>query len=168
MATFSSTSITSERRSSKRPSLISLASLTSIASIDSCVPFGTDDNPIVVTTTISTTSRTYPATVPPPFATSRGSDDILPRPRRGAPPVAPAKSAAECKQKGGVARTLRRAVGFQRTRLDPALCKEWCSNLKKITVAPPSLHPPVASQSVENWLIPAYGQSDQISEPQIL
>ncbi|KAJ7140759.1 hypothetical protein C8R44DRAFT_726481 [Mycena epipterygia] len=128
MATFRSTSITSERRSPKRRlsliSLISLASLASVPSIDSCVAF-TDDKPIVVTTTVSTTSRTYPATVPPPFTTSRGSDDILPRPRRGAPPVAPAKITTKCTQKGGVVRTLRRAVGFQRTQLDPALYEEW-------------------------------------------
>ncbi|KAF8173172.1 hypothetical protein K438DRAFT_1772272 [Mycena galopus ATCC 62051] len=117
MATFRTTSITAEKRPTKR---ISLNSLSSLASIGSSV-----DTPIVVTTTISTTTRTYPATVPPPFATSLGSDDVLPRPRRGAPPVAPAVSAEERTPKQrGVVRTLRRAVGL-RTPLDPALCEGW-------------------------------------------
>jgi hypothetical protein len=70
---------------------------------------------------------TYPMTVPPPFATSLGSDERLPRPQRGAPPVAPAKTAEERKQQqhNGVAHTLRRAIGLERTRLDPALCEGW-------------------------------------------
>ncbi|KAJ7442700.1 hypothetical protein B0H11DRAFT_2251307 [Mycena galericulata] len=131
MATFRTTSITADRRSAKRPSLSSLASLTS-ASITSLASTDSDGpRPIIVITTVSTTSRSQPATVPPPFATSLGSDEILPRPRQGAPPVAPATTPAEReaeqKEKRGVVHKLRRAVGIQPTAspLDPALCEGW-------------------------------------------
>ncbi|KAF7375405.1 hypothetical protein MSAN_00428100 [Mycena sanguinolenta] len=121
MATFRTISITADKRPTRRISLTSLSSLASMASsVDSRI-----DIPIVVTTTISTTTRTHPATVPPPFTTSRGSDDILPRPQRGAPPVAPALSPEERKQKQrGVKHSLRRAIGL-RAPLDPALCEGW-------------------------------------------
>ncbi|KAJ7505070.1 hypothetical protein B0H11DRAFT_1905146 [Mycena galericulata] len=127
MATFRTTSITADRRSSKRPSLSSLASLTS-ASITSLASTDSDGpRPIIVITTVSTTSRSQPATVPPPFATSLGSDEILPRPRRGAPPVAPTMTPIEReeeqKQKRGVVHKLRRTVGIQ--PLDAALCEGW-------------------------------------------
>ncbi|KAJ7034080.1 hypothetical protein C8F04DRAFT_1260344 [Mycena alexandri] len=120
MATFRITSITTEKRSSRR---FSLSSITSFASTDSLVSVS-NEHPIVVTTTVSNTSMTYPATVPPPFTTSLGSDEILPRPRRGAPPVAPAKNAEErkkAKQAGG----LRALIGLKRVRMDPALCEGW-------------------------------------------
>jgi hypothetical protein len=122
MASFRTISITAEKRPSNVKRL-SLASLASIASIDSG---SSVEKPIVVSTSVSTTTTTYPMTVPPPFATSLGSDKRLPRPRRGAPPVAPAKSAEErSQQQKGVAHTLRRAIGLKRTRLDPALCEGW-------------------------------------------
>ncbi|KAJ6594845.1 hypothetical protein B0H19DRAFT_1366605 [Mycena capillaripes] len=126
MRTFRTTSITAEnsKRNSNRVSLGSFASLVSLTSLDSGSSI---DTPIVVTTTVSTTTVTYPGTVPPPFAPSLGSDERLPRPRHGAPPVAPAMSLEERqrKQQGGVTRSLRRAVGLERTRLDPALCEGW-------------------------------------------
>ncbi|KAJ6594820.1 hypothetical protein B0H19DRAFT_1057044 [Mycena capillaripes] len=125
MRTFRTTSISADKRPSNRISLVSLSSLVSLASIDSGI---SSESPIVVTTTISTTTATYPGTVPPPFAPSLGSDERLPRPRRGAPPVAPAKSTEERKReqsKGRVVHALRGAVGLKRTRLDPALCEGW-------------------------------------------
>ncbi|KAJ6483961.1 hypothetical protein C8R45DRAFT_931417 [Mycena sanguinolenta] len=124
MATFRTTSISADKRPSKR---ISLSSLASLASIDSgCSSL--ESKPIVVTTTISTTTATYPMTVPPPFATSLGSDERLPRPRRGAPPVTPVKNAVERRerQESKLVQTLRRAMGLETTQLDPALCEGWC------------------------------------------
>ncbi|KAJ7919690.1 hypothetical protein B0H13DRAFT_2320159 [Mycena leptocephala] len=139
MASFRTISITSEKRPSNVKRL-SLASLASFASIDS--GSNSVESPIVVSTTVSTTTTTYPMTVPPPFATSLGSDERLPRPQRGAPPVAPAKTAEERKQQlhHGVAHTLRRAIGLERTRLDPALCEGWwyiskSFDLRKRTIA---------------------------------
>ncbi|KAF8157455.1 hypothetical protein K438DRAFT_1986578 [Mycena galopus ATCC 62051] len=122
MATFRTTSISAGKGAYKRLSLGSLASLASIESGSSI-----ESKPIVVTTTVSTTTATYPMTVPPPFATSLGSDERLPRPRRGAPPVAPAQSAAERKQaqQSSLLRTLRSTVGLETTRIDPALCEGW-------------------------------------------
>ncbi|KAJ7235602.1 hypothetical protein B0H12DRAFT_136071 [Mycena haematopus] len=107
MATFRTASITAEKRT-KRISLTSLSLLTSVGSS-------------ILTTTNGT--RIYP--VPLPFATSRGSNNPVPRPRRGAPPVAPAMSVEERKQKqGGVLHTLRRVVGLK-APLHPALCEGW-------------------------------------------
>ncbi|KAJ7487985.1 hypothetical protein FB451DRAFT_1390949 [Mycena latifolia] len=122
MATFRTTSISASKRSSKRISLVE--SIVSLASLDSSSTDGDTPRAIVVTTTVSTTRTTYlyPAPVPPPFATSLGSDDVLPRPKHGAPPVAPA---AQGSDKRGIVWTLRRAVGLERTRLDPALCEGW-------------------------------------------
>ncbi|KAJ7352016.1 hypothetical protein DFH08DRAFT_956834 [Mycena albidolilacea] len=130
MATFRTTSITAERRPTRRISLVSLSSLSSLASIGSSTS-ASDPPVLVVTTTVSTTTTTLPATVPPPFTTSRGSDDVLPRPRRGrgAPPVAPAAErnlhnhSSNGKGKG-VVPTLRRAIGLK-TPLNPALCEGW-------------------------------------------
>ncbi|KAJ7149612.1 hypothetical protein C8R46DRAFT_1230291 [Mycena filopes] len=131
MATFRiNTTITaseSKRRSSKR---LSIASIASLASSNSSVYSATEDNPIVVTTTVSTTSAPYPypAPVPPPFTTSRGSDELLPRPRHGAPPVAPAQTAEERAKKQKRRRSL---LGFAVRRkpevapLNPALCEGW-------------------------------------------
>ncbi|KAJ7031036.1 hypothetical protein C8F04DRAFT_1397559 [Mycena alexandri] len=149
-ATFRTTLISAskQRAPTRRISLLSLASSiastsssftgTSILSSggDSCL---SSTNlaafPIVVTTTTSTTSVTYPATVPPPFATSLGSDDVLPRPRRGAPAVLPAKSVEERmkaqKRREQRSAALWRAIGLKPTggRSDPALCEGWCNTL---------------------------------------
>ncbi|KAJ7733690.1 hypothetical protein B0H16DRAFT_1468032 [Mycena metata] len=127
MATFTTTSITADRRSSNRSSLSSITSITSFASTPSGNIIITErPGPIVVTTTVSTSTRTYPATVPPPFTCSLGSDERLPRPRRGAPPVAPAKSIEERKEqrRRSLVGTLRCVVGLK-PPLNPALCKEW-------------------------------------------
>ncbi|KAJ7173201.1 hypothetical protein C8R46DRAFT_1255100 [Mycena filopes] len=127
MATFRiNTTITASKRSSKR---LSIASIASLASSNSSV-CATEDKPIVVTTTVSTTSAPYPypAPVPPPFTTSRGSDELLPRPRHGAPAVAPAVSAEERARKQKRRRSL---LGFVVGRksdapaLNPALCEGW-------------------------------------------
>ncbi|KAJ7017821.1 hypothetical protein C8F04DRAFT_1331409 [Mycena alexandri] len=127
MATFRTTTITAEKRSSKRLSALSFSSITSFASSSASVA-ASEDNPIVVTTTVSTTSAPYPypAPVPPPFTTSRGSDDVLPRPRHGAPVVAPAKSVEQRRkeQKRRCSR-LSFVVGRKREALDPALCEGW-------------------------------------------
>ncbi|KAJ7187827.1 hypothetical protein C8R46DRAFT_1241144 [Mycena filopes] len=129
MATFRTTSITTGKRQSKQLSILSFASFapSSLSSSPS------DASPIRCTTTISTTSVTYPATVPPPFTTSRGSDERLPRPQRGrgAPPVSPAQTPEERRKErergGGFVGSLRRTIGLKpfSTRLNPALCPEW-------------------------------------------
>ncbi|KAJ7793733.1 hypothetical protein B0H14DRAFT_2622552 [Mycena olivaceomarginata] len=132
---FRTTSITASRprAPTRRISLLSLAS--SIASSSSSICSTSSENttitPIIVTTTTFTTRVTYPATVPPPFTTSRGSDDVLPRPRRGAPPVLPPKSVEErlkAQRRLEKKSALRRAFGLRptRARLDPALCEGWC------------------------------------------
>ncbi|KAJ7855286.1 hypothetical protein B0H14DRAFT_3449078 [Mycena olivaceomarginata] len=131
---FRTTSITASRprAPTRRISLLSLAS--SIASSSSSICSTSSENttitPIIVTTTTFTTRVTYPATVPPPFTTSRGSDDVLPRPRRGAPPVLPPKSVEErlkAQRRLEKKSALRRAFGLRptRARLDPALCEGW-------------------------------------------
>ncbi|KAJ7189178.1 hypothetical protein C8R46DRAFT_1206266 [Mycena filopes] len=131
MATFRiSTTITASKRSSKRLSIASIASLASLASSSGSVCMTDSDNPIVVTTTVSTTSAPYPypAPVPPPFTTSRGSDDLLPPPRHGAPPVAPAQTAEErAKQQKRRLSILGFAVGRkpEAPALNPALCEGW-------------------------------------------
>ncbi|KAJ7189192.1 hypothetical protein C8R46DRAFT_1024363 [Mycena filopes] len=134
MATFRiSTTITASKRSSNRLSIASIASLASLASSSGSVCMTDSDNPILVTTTVSTTSAPYgpypyPAPVPPPFTTSRGSDDLLPRPRHGAPPVAPAQTAEERAKNQKRRRSL---LGFSMARkleapaLNPALCEGW-------------------------------------------
>ncbi|KAF8170830.1 hypothetical protein K438DRAFT_1982390 [Mycena galopus ATCC 62051] len=129
MATFRTTSISAGKGAYKRLSLGSLASLASIESGSSI-----ESKPIVVTTTVSTTTATYPMTVPPPFATSLGSDERLPRPRRGAPPVAPAQSAAERKQaqQSSLLHTLRSIVGLETTRIDPALYQRMVANARRL------------------------------------
>ncbi|KAJ6573478.1 hypothetical protein DFH09DRAFT_1312183 [Mycena vulgaris] len=52
---------------------------------------------------------------------SLGSNEILPRPKCGAPPVAPAIAAAERR------RSFRQSLklGGVKSGLDPALCEEW-------------------------------------------
>jgi hypothetical protein len=73
-------------------------------------------------------------TVPPSFTASLGLDERLPRPRRGAPDVPSAAELKVRKQReeekhgkdcGRVLDTLRRVIGPNRTRLDPALCEGW-------------------------------------------
>ncbi|KAJ7162288.1 hypothetical protein C8R46DRAFT_1353260 [Mycena filopes] len=140
-ATFRTTSITASRQRvpTRRISLLSLASSiastsTSISALgsggDNTLSTNTAPFPIVVTTTTSTTTVTYAASVPPPFATSLGSDDVLPRPRRGAPAVLPAKSAEErtqAQRRQERRSSLWRAIGMKPAspRLDPALCEGW-------------------------------------------
>ncbi|KAJ7189169.1 hypothetical protein C8R46DRAFT_1206256 [Mycena filopes] len=140
MATFRiNTTITASKRSSK---CLSIASIASLASSNNSVYSATEDNPIVVTTTVgpspymyitptvSTTSAPYPypAPIPPPFTTSRGSDELVPRPRHGAPPVAPAQTADERAKKQ---RRRRSLLGFvvgrkpEAPALNPALCEGW-------------------------------------------
>ncbi|KAJ7232007.1 hypothetical protein C8J57DRAFT_1533395 [Mycena rebaudengoi] len=86
-----------------------------------------DSSPIIVTAAVTTTTSYFPAPVPPPFAASLSSDEPLPRPKRGAPPVRPA--AEMHRRKGikakGLAKKLRRAVGLERRQPDPALCEDW-------------------------------------------
>ncbi|KAJ6587457.1 hypothetical protein DFH09DRAFT_1307686 [Mycena vulgaris] len=114
----------SSRSSSNRTNRISLVSMTE--SLESYVASSiSTDTPIIITTTVTTTTKTFPAPALPPFAPSMGSDDPLPRPQRGAPPVAPATTREDRKPKHGVLRKLRRAMGLERARLDPALCEEW-------------------------------------------
>ncbi|KAJ7286236.1 hypothetical protein C8J57DRAFT_1216456 [Mycena rebaudengoi] len=91
----------------------------SIASSEVCSSEGAS---IIITTTVTTSTVSFPASVPPPFAPSLGSDERLPRPKRGAPPVKPL---GQLKQKKGLVLKLRRAIGLERRRLDPALCEEW-------------------------------------------
>ncbi|KAJ7511459.1 hypothetical protein B0H11DRAFT_2215289 [Mycena galericulata] len=121
MATFRTTSIIAEKPSSESNYLSRALSIASFTSLSSCTSRSDALGPIIVSTTVSTSSRTYPATVPPPFATSLGSDEILPRPRRGAPPVAPAGVPTP----QSFVRRLRSAVGFRRARVHPALCEGW-------------------------------------------
>ncbi|KAJ7674286.1 hypothetical protein B0H17DRAFT_1140628 [Mycena rosella] len=128
MATYGhyrTTSVTAERPScsSKRFSLASLASIDTVGSYSGSRI--STETPIVVTTTVATTTRTFAAPALPPFAPSLGSDDPLPCPRRGAPPIAPAPAPEEQARKGGVLRKIRRALGFERKVLDPALCEGW-------------------------------------------
>ncbi|KAJ6608109.1 hypothetical protein B0H10DRAFT_2194557 [Mycena sp. CBHHK59/15] len=122
MATFrTSSSVTATQRSSNRLSLASLASFaTSVSSESSehAVP-----SHITVTTTVTAIPTGYPAPVPPPFAPSLGSDERLPLPRRGAPPVAPPQS--ERAHERSILRTLRRKAGLEKQHLDPALCEGW-------------------------------------------
>ncbi|KAJ7184986.1 hypothetical protein C8R46DRAFT_1026806 [Mycena filopes] len=133
MATFRiNTTITASesKRSSKRLSFTSIASLASLASSSSSVYGTTEDNPIVVTTTVSTTSAPYPypAPVPPPFTTSRGLDEVLPRPRHGAPPVAPAQTTDERARKQKRRRSILGFVVGRKSEvpaLNPALCEGW-------------------------------------------
>ncbi|KAJ7748956.1 hypothetical protein B0H16DRAFT_1461457 [Mycena metata] len=130
MATFRTTTITAEKRSSKRLSGLSFSSITSFASTSASVA-ASDDNPIVVTTTVCTTSvpYPYPAPVPPPFTTSRGSDDVLPHPRHGAPPVAPAKTPEQRRKEQKRRRSLLSfAIERKHQILDPALCEGWYEN----------------------------------------
>ncbi|KAJ7686164.1 hypothetical protein B0H17DRAFT_1137028 [Mycena rosella] len=108
-----------------RPKRLSLASLASLDTIGSYTGSRiSTDSPIVITTTVTTTTCTFPAPALPPFATSLGSDDPLPRPRRGAPPVAPARAPEE-RRKRSVLRKMCRALGLERTVRDPALCEGW-------------------------------------------
>ncbi|KAJ7779059.1 hypothetical protein B0H16DRAFT_1448590 [Mycena metata] len=115
MATSTTTSVGGaewETCSSQRRSLDS-ESITSITSFAS-----TESGNIVVTERYF--PRKSPATVP-------CADNKLPRPRRGAPPVAPAKTVEEKKRqrrRSSVVDSLRRAVGL-RTPLNPALCEGW-------------------------------------------
>ncbi|KAJ7461164.1 hypothetical protein FB451DRAFT_1181506 [Mycena latifolia] len=123
MAHYRTTSITASspsRSSSNRLSLVSMASLESFGGSSIST-----DAPIIITTTVMTTTRSFPAPALPPFAPSLGSDDLLPRPRRGAPPVAPSRSLEERRGKQGLVRKLRRAMGLERKTLDPALCDGW-------------------------------------------
>ncbi|KAJ7690234.1 hypothetical protein B0H17DRAFT_1134496 [Mycena rosella] len=119
---YRTTSVTAEnsKRSSKRFSLVSLASLDSYTGSTIST-----DAPIAITTTVTTTTETFIAPALPPFATSLRSDQPLPRPRRGAPPVAPARKPEEQPRKRGLLPKLRRAVGLEREVLDPALCEGW-------------------------------------------
>ncbi|KAJ7279542.1 hypothetical protein C8J57DRAFT_135257, partial [Mycena rebaudengoi] len=82
-----------------------------------------DGSSIIITATVTTTVSYFPAPVPPPFAPSLGSDETLPQPKRGAPPVRPATDVR--RKKAGLAKKLRRAVGLERRRMDPALCEDW-------------------------------------------
>ncbi|KAJ7286233.1 hypothetical protein C8J57DRAFT_1496908 [Mycena rebaudengoi] len=91
----------------------------STASSEVCSSEGSS---IVITTTITTSTVSFPASVPPPFAPSLGSDERLPRPKRGAPPIRPS---GQLKQKKGLMLKLRRVVGLERWQLDPALREEW-------------------------------------------
>ncbi|KAJ7034073.1 hypothetical protein C8F04DRAFT_1183591 [Mycena alexandri] len=50
---------------------------------------------------------------------SLGSDEVLPPPKRGAPPVAPAATPAEKR------RSFRQSLRLGKPMLDPALCEEW-------------------------------------------
>ncbi|KAJ7828036.1 hypothetical protein B0H14DRAFT_2594849 [Mycena olivaceomarginata] len=149
MATFRTTSIAADKRAapSKRQSIASsiysFSSSSSISissirrdSIDTYTysPCTGSRRPIFVTTTVCTTTATYPMTVPPPFTASLGSDERLPRPRRGAPAVPTAAEFGSRKQRkeekarkdcGRVLDTMRRAIGLKRTHLDPALCEGW-------------------------------------------
>ncbi|KAJ6550985.1 hypothetical protein DFH09DRAFT_1319556 [Mycena vulgaris] len=121
---YRTTSITASRSSSNRTNRISLVSMASLESGYGGSTISTD-TPIIITTTVTTTTTTFPAPALPPFAPSMGSDDLLPRPRRGAPPIGPATSREDRKRKHGVVRKLRRAMGLERTRVDPALCEGW-------------------------------------------
>ncbi|KAJ7114622.1 hypothetical protein C8R43DRAFT_1039050 [Mycena crocata] len=119
--TTSITALSPPRRSTNRLSLISMASQDSSVSSHGYASSATG---VVITTT--TTTSTFPAPIPPPSAPSLGSDEPLPRPRHGAPPVAPPSPRAERPVKDGVVRKLRRAVGLvDRPKLDPAICEGW-------------------------------------------
>ncbi|KAJ7686180.1 hypothetical protein B0H17DRAFT_1332889 [Mycena rosella] len=111
-----------------RPKRLSLASLASLDTVGSYTGSAiSTDSPICITTTVTTRTCTFPAPALPPFTMSLGSDDPLPRPRRGAPPVAPARTPEEREErrKRSVLRKLCRALGLQRTVRDPALCEGW-------------------------------------------
>ncbi|KAJ7689608.1 hypothetical protein B0H17DRAFT_1134937 [Mycena rosella] len=53
---------------------------------------------------------------------SMGSDEVLPPPKRGAPPVAPAGSVTTAAEKR---RSWRRSLRLGKPVLDPALCEGW-------------------------------------------
>ncbi|KAJ7454182.1 hypothetical protein FB451DRAFT_1184938 [Mycena latifolia] len=126
---YRTTSITASSPSRSASNRLSLLSIASLESSDSNTSNGASsistDTPIIITTTVTTTTRTFTAPALPPFAPSLGSDDPLPRPRRGAPPVAPALNLEERQRMQGLVRKLRRAVGLERRVLDPALCEGW-------------------------------------------
>ncbi|KAJ7028813.1 hypothetical protein C8F04DRAFT_1289458 [Mycena alexandri] len=118
MATSTTTSVGGadwETWSSQRRSLDS-DSITSITSFAS-----TESGNIVVT------ERHFPRKSPATVPRTGGSDNKLPRLRRGAPPVAPAKTVDERKRerrRSSVVDSLRRVVGLK-TPLNPALCEGW-------------------------------------------
>ncbi|KAJ7690959.1 hypothetical protein B0H17DRAFT_1201316 [Mycena rosella] len=117
-------SVTAEHPS--RPKRLSLASLTSLDTIGSYTGSRiSTDSPILITTTVTTTTSTFPAPALPPFAPSLGSDDPLPCPRRGAPPVAPARMQEERAPRRSVLRKLCRVLGLERKVSDPAVCEGW-------------------------------------------
>ncbi|KAJ7038432.1 hypothetical protein C8F04DRAFT_1256006 [Mycena alexandri] len=121
MATSTTTSVSGadwETCSSQRRSLDS-ESITSITSFAS-----TESGNIVVT------ERHFPRKSPATVPRTGGSDNKLPRLRRGAPPVAPAKTVDERKRerrRSSVVDSLRRVVGLK-TPLNPALCEGWCGS----------------------------------------
>ncbi|KAJ7249262.1 hypothetical protein C8J57DRAFT_1239730 [Mycena rebaudengoi] len=108
--------------SATRPPPANRLSIASIASFSSVSSSSSAANAIVITATVITTTQTAPAPIPPPFTASLGSDERLPRPRHGAPPVRPAP---DRKPHDGLGNKFRRAVGLESRAIDPALCKEW-------------------------------------------
>ncbi|KAF7314005.1 hypothetical protein HMN09_00559000 [Mycena chlorophos] len=73
---------------------------------------------------ITRTVQVFPAPVPPPFAPSLGSDEVLPRPKkgRGAPQVVLQDGRPVVSQKGFVG-AIYRVVGWEPR--NPALCDGW-------------------------------------------